>query len=103
MNRIPTTAAAPVDATIEDIDSRSLVLPDVALLVGLLEALAVVDGVVVDGAVVTVAARLDVWLGAKELVIELVDLDVDVVELGIDMTLKPQSAQVTLISLYEQA
>jgi hypothetical protein len=98
MNRIPTTAAALVDATIENIESRSLVLPDVALLVGLLEALAVVDG-----AVVTVAARLDVWLGAKELVIELVDLDVDVVELGIDMTLKPQSAQVTLISHHEQA
>jgi hypothetical protein len=86
MNRIPTTAAALVDATIENIESRSLVLPDVALLVGLLEAL-----VVVDGAVVTVAALLDVPLGAKdlviELVIELVDLDVDVVELGIDMTL----------------
>jgi hypothetical protein len=67
-----------------------------------LEALAVFDG-----AVVTVAARLDVLLGAKELVIELVielvDLDVDVVELGIDMILKPQSAQVTFISLHEQA
>lgn len=58
-----------------------MVPPEVAVVVGLLETMAVFDG-----AMETVVARLDVLLGAKELVLVSVELDVEVVELGIDMT-----------------
>jgi hypothetical protein len=58
-----------------------VVLPEVALVVGLLAAL-----VVLDGPLVTVVAVLDILLGTKELVtLGRVELDVDVVVLGTDM------------------
>lgn len=76
MNRIATTTIAPAGADMRSRGLRSVVLSDFALVVELLDEL-----VVLDAATVTVVALLGVLLGTMELVV----VNVDVVELGIDM------------------
>jgi len=84
MNRTPTTAAL-AGAAIGAMELRSVVLDDVASVVGLPDALAVLDE-----EMMTEVEQAVVLLGVKELV----DLDVWSEELGRDMTCRSQSVHV---------
>jgi hypothetical protein len=107
MKKQQTNTAAPAGTVIGSMESRSVVLHDVAIVIGRAVALAVDDG-----EMVIVVNQPGVLLGVKELVmlelvelelvelelvelelvelelveLELVELDVGAVELGIDMT-----------------